>query len=54
MKLKNETLSKILYGKGKIKINLDELDRDLDEYRVFLEALKNIEVAWHEDEDKHT
>ena len=51
-KLKDETLLKILYGKRKIKGDLNKLEKDLNEYKVFLETLKNIEVAWHE--DKHT
>lgn len=51
-KLKDETLLKILYGKRKIKGDLDKLEKDLNEYKVFLETLKNIEVAWHESENK--
>ena len=47
-KYKGQTLLRIVYGKGKIKREIKEIDRDLYEYRLLLDALCASEKNWHE------
>lgn len=45
-KHKGQALLRIVYGKGKIKKGKEELDRDLYEYRLLLDALCASEKNW--------
>jgi len=47
-KRKDQTILRIVYGKGKIKKDEKELDRDLYEHELLLDALCASEKKWHE------
>ena len=51
LKRKDQTLLRILNGKGKIKVDKNMLDRDLYEYKLLFEVLKAGDKIWQENKD---